>query len=137
MKIPQSIDAALYAPCGVNCLVCYRYCRHKKPCAGCLINGSDQPEYCRKCAIKACVQSKVLTYCHECPDYPCKRIKSLEKSYNTRYDVSLIENGRYVQQHGLGAFMAWQRACYTCPSCGGVISLHDGTCSDCQEKQRK
>lgn len=136
MKIPQIIDSALFAPCGMNCLVCYRHSRRKNPCAGCLISG-NQPEHCRKCVIKTCVQAKSLTYCYECRDSPCKRIKSLEKSYNTRYDVSLIENSRYVRQHGLEAFMAWQRTRYTCPSCGGIISLHDGACSDCQEKQHR
>ncbi len=36
MKMPnEAIDPAMFAPCGMNCLVCYRHCRPKKPCAGC------------------------------------------------------------------------------------------------------
>ena len=137
VKMPETIDSALFAPCGMNCLVCYRHCYHKKPCAGCLSGDGGKPEHCRKCAIKASAQEKSLTYYYQCPDYPCKRIKLLERSYNTRYHTSLIENSRYVQQHGLGSFMERQRVQYTCPSCGGVISLHGGECSDCQEKQHK
>ena len=33
MKMPERIDTELFAPCGMNCRVCYRHCFHKKPCA--------------------------------------------------------------------------------------------------------
>lgn len=37
MKMPtEKIDTVMFAPCGMNCLVCYKHCYHKKPCAGCL-----------------------------------------------------------------------------------------------------
>lgn len=36
MKMPDKIESAMFAPCGMNCLVCYKHCCHKKPCAGCL-----------------------------------------------------------------------------------------------------
>ena len=39
-----------------------------------------KPEHCRKCKIKDCIKGKGLSYCFECPDYPCKLIKNLEKS---------------------------------------------------------
>lgn len=36
MKMPtERIDTAMFAPCGMNCMVCYQHCNHKKPCAGC------------------------------------------------------------------------------------------------------
>ena len=69
----------------------------------------------------------------ECPDYPCKLIKNLEKSYNKRYLASLMENSEFVRQHGLARFMESQKEEYTCPKCGGVISLHDRECSECQK----
>lgn len=35
MKMPEeSIRPDMFAPCGMNCMVCYRHCYHKKPCAG-------------------------------------------------------------------------------------------------------
>lgn len=38
MKMPtEKIDTAMFAPCGMNCLVCYKHCYHKKPYAGCPI----------------------------------------------------------------------------------------------------
>ena len=31
MKMPKdNIDTVMFAPCGMNCLVCYKHCRHKK-----------------------------------------------------------------------------------------------------------
>lgn len=40
MKMPEKIESAMFAPCGMDCMVCYKHCYHKKPCAGCL--KSDQ-----------------------------------------------------------------------------------------------
>ena len=132
MKMPPMIDATFFAPCGMNCLVCYKHCYVKRPCAGCLPGAEGKPEHCRKCKIKDCVQEKGLTYCYECDTFPCKQIKNLEKSYNQRYGASLMENSLFVKAHGLAAFMEQQLKRYTCPSCGGVISLHDRECSECQ-----
>ena len=53
MKMPtEKMDTAMFAPCGMNCLVCYKHCYHKKPCAGCLNSDMGKPEHCRKCKIK-------------------------------------------------------------------------------------
>lgn len=134
MKMPESIETSMFAPCGINCMVCYRHCYHKKPCAGCLGSDTGKPEHCRKCKIKACVNEKSLTYCYECADFPCKQIRALEKSYTTRYKKSLVANSHSVKTIGLEAFMNQQREAYTCPHCGGIISMHDAECSDCQKK---
>ena len=135
MKMPdENIDKSMFAPCGMNCMVCYKHCYHKKPCAGCLNSDSGKPEHCRKCKIKKCIKEKELTCCFECSDYPCKLIKNIEKSYNQRYQTSLMENSAFVQEHGLEPFMEMQKEKYTCPKCGGIISIHDRECSECQEK---
>lgn len=66
MKMPtEKIDTAMFAPCGMNCLVCYKHCYHKKPCAGCLNSDIGKPEHCRKCKIKDCIKGKGLSYCFE------------------------------------------------------------------------
>ena len=53
---------------------------------------------------------------------------------NRRYQASLMENSRHVQDHGLESFMEEQKKRYTCKRCKGIISLHDRVCSECQEK---
>lgn len=132
MQMPEEkIDTSMFAPCGMNCMVCYKHCCHRRLCAGCLSSDTGKPEHCRKCKIKGCIMGKGISYCFECFEYPCKLINNLEKSYNKRYQASLIENSRFVQEHGLDYFMVQQKEKYTCPKCGGIISIHDRKCSEC------
>lgn len=132
MIMPKNgIETLMFAPCGMNCKVCYKHCAHKKPCRGCLNGNLGKPEHCRNCKIKDCIREKGLSYCYECNEIPCKRIKSLEKSYRTRYNASLIANSRFASEHGLEEFMRQQKEKYTCPQCGGIVSIHDFCCSEC------
>ena len=137
MKMPnENIDTDMFAPCGMNCKVCYQHCYHKKPCSGCLNSGKEKPGHCRKCKIRDCIGEKPLSYCFACSEYPCSLIKNLEKSYNKRYQASLMSNSRFVQAYGLERFMEQQKEKYTCRQCGGIISIHDRKCSECQEKMK-
>ena len=136
MRMPERIEPVMFAPCGMNCMVCYKHCYHKKPCEGCLMSDRGKPEHCRKCEIKNCVKMQEIDYCFECTEFPCKRIKRLEKSYNTRYHASLLENSKAVKTRGMSVFLKEQREKYTCPKCGGIISIHDVECSECQHKVR-
>lgn len=138
MKMPKTnIDPVYFAPCGMNCLVCYKHCYHKKPCDGCLKSDYGKPEHCRKCKIKDCVKTKNIMYCFECTEYPCIRVKNLEKSYNKRYQTSLMKNSELVKEKGLDEFMHLQKLKYTCKHCGGIISLHDRECGECQTKMEE
>lgn len=80
------------------------------------------------------IKTKKLNFCFECLEYPCKLIKNLEKSYNKRYQTSLMENSEYVKQNGLKEFMKFQKEKYTCIKCGGIIFIHDRECSECQKR---
>lgn len=134
MKMPERIEPVMFAPCGMNCLVCYKHCYHKKPCAGCLESDRGKPEHCRKCRIKECVTERQSAYCFACSEYPCKQIKKLEKSYNIRYHTSLMGNSQIVKEQGMDEFLAQQKEKYAYPECGGIISVHDAECSECQRK---
>ncbi|MBN2694670.1 DUF3795 domain-containing protein [bacterium] len=134
MKMPEEIDNLLFAPCGMNCMVCYVHLKDKKPCSGCRLNDDGKPEHCKKCKIKSCIQKKGLTYCYECSEFPCKQIKSLEKSYNKRYNLSLIDNSKMIQKEGMIVFKMYERKKWMCKICSGVISLHDAECSNCKRK---
>lgn len=133
MKMPAApLENSMFAPCGMNCVVCYKHCRHKKPCAGCRKSGEGKPGHCRKCGIKDCIQEKDAVFCYECAAYPCQKIKRLEKSCRTRYSASLMANSEFVKKNGLTAFMEQQKITFRCPECGGIISIHDWECSECQ-----
>lgn len=134
MKMPDEIDLSLIAVCGMNCTVCYKHLvikKYAKQCRGCKFDDETLPAHCRKCAIKDCANSRRLGYCFQCGDYPCKRIKNLDKSYQKRYQTSLAENGRMMKEDGMPAFLAREREKWSCPVCGGIISLHDRFCSEC------
>ncbi|WP_406241819.1 DUF3795 domain-containing protein [Tissierella carlieri] len=137
MEMPMKINTEMFAPCGMNCMVCYKHCYTKKtrqPCGGCMTESKGKPEHCRKCNIKNCVQLKGIAYCYECSDFPCKLIKNLEKSYNQRYDESLVKNSIIVKKHSISQLMELHSIKYCCSKCGGVISLHDKVCSECEER---
>ncbi|MDL2218016.1 DUF3795 domain-containing protein [Christensenellaceae bacterium OttesenSCG-928-M15] len=134
MKMPPVIEAVMLAPCGMNCTVCYKHVQIKKRgqhCQGCLLGDEGKPEHCRSCKIKTCAKEKGVEHCFSCADFPCKLIKSLEKSYTKRYGTSLIANSNSAKDMGVSAFLSMDRGKWLCSACGGVYSLHDGVCSEC------
>ena len=139
MKMPERPDPDLFAPCGVNCLVCYAHVRSKKPCPGCLCGDEGKTARCKRCAIKDCASSRGFVRCFECSGFPCASVKRLDKSYRLRYGTSLVENSRLAASIGLEAFMEFERGKWTCRRtsntggvcCGGAVTVHGGTCSEC------
>ena len=47
MKMPEAIGSQLFAPCGMNCMVCFTHCSTKKACGGCLGTDESKPGHCR------------------------------------------------------------------------------------------
>lgn len=133
MKMPNEIPDYLFAPCGMNCLVCYVHLKDKKPCGGCYGDNKHKPERCVNCKIKTCANEKGFKYCFECSDFPCKAIKNMEKSYKKRYGVSLIENSILVKDSGVSSFQKVEQNNWKCHACSGIISLHDNACSICKQ----
>jgi hypothetical protein len=83
----------LTAPCGLDCFNCPSYESNiteagkkylsellkipieETPCKGC----RDEAGNCKfasgnHCSTWDCVQEKGVTYCHECADFPCKKL---------------------------------------------------------------
>jgi hypothetical protein len=134
MLMPAEIPDYLFAPCGMNCMVCYVHLKDKKPCNGCLGDDSQKPDRCKSCKIKNCAKENGITYCFDCTDFPCLKIKNLEKSFIKRYNTSLIENSKKVQASGVTAFQITEHKKWKCSLCSGVISIHDKICSNCQKQ---
>jgi hypothetical protein len=131
MKVPDRIPARYLAPCGIDCAACYARLREKRPCEGCLGPESSLPEDCRSCEIKACARRKGFLRCFDCDAFPCARIVRIDKRYRRVYGVDLIGNGAKAKAIGLPAFMAAEARRWRCPACGGIVSQHRGTCSEC------
>jgi hypothetical protein len=78
-----------------------------------------------------------IQYCYLCPEFPCRRLKNLDKSYRTRYHMSMIENLTLIKEQGIEKFLDKESAKWQCPECGGVISCHNGFCFSCEVKELK
>lgn len=130
MKAPEQIDAGMLAPCGLNCMLCYRHLG-KNPCPGCRVHPKDPGAYQNKCLMRACTAERGFTTCADCVERPCKRVKSFQKRYMDGYGVNLSAIAKAVQQSGVEAYLRADLAAHTCPDCGHLINLHYGVCSGC------
>jgi hypothetical protein len=123
----------MVAPCGMNCGSCIGYMRAKDPCPGCRIDSDPKPSYCKSCIIINCdlLRETVSGFCHECPKYPCARLKSLDKRYRLRYHTSFFENLAVIRENGMDHFLAFETGRRTCPQCGATLSVHRPFCLKC------
>jgi hypothetical protein len=91
--------ADLVAPCGMNCGTCSSYLAGIRDVKKL---GVRMP-YCRGCRprSKSCTFLKkicrllnegTVTFCYECPEFPCERLVALDKRYRERYHMSMLEN---------------------------------------------
>ncbi len=128
--------AVLVAPCGINCARCAFYLAyaHRRRgltrCAGCRPRGKACAHLKGQCAL---LHEGKVTYCYECPGFPCPRLEHLDKRYRARYQTSPIANLREIQARGMAAFLAWEETQRRCPRCGGLLCMHNGKCYQCEE----
>jgi hypothetical protein len=139
---------SLIAPCGMNCGICRAYLKEKNKfriglkrvlvgCPGCRGTNTGKPVYCVGCKIKNCriFQKNGAKYCFECGDFPCRRVKHLDKRYRTKYYMSMIDNLNFIRDYGVRKFVKNEVARWTCSKCSGTICVHDGFCIVCGEKK--
>ncbi|UNC92094.1 DUF3795 domain-containing protein [Candidatus Contubernalis alkaliaceticus] len=128
----------LIAPCGMNCSLCisYQFMKNdlnkqgfrKKYCPGCIPRGENCTHMGDRCELLG--KGKVRL-CYECKAFPCKRLKSLDKRYRTKYHMSMIENLKFIKENGLEGFLKKEEEKWQCPECGTVICCHNGLCLNC------
>lgn len=108
----------LIAPCGMNCNVCERYLRDKNRCPGC-------PDRELNCGVRDCkhVKKDNLKFCYQCNEFPCDRIKRMDKRYRTKYGMSMIENLEFIKEKGLKRFVANETKRWVSPE--GTFCVHN------------
>ncbi len=97
--------------CGLDCALCPRYYTSgSSRCPGCF--GADFASKHPSCSIiNCCFKDKGLEVCGMCGDYPCSRFdrETIEKdSFITHRRI--LDNQGYIKKHGLGKFLARQKA---------------------------
>jgi hypothetical protein len=125
------------APCGLICDLCSGFQRERNKCDGCNGKG-NKPTYCSKCSIKLCPErSKDTELCYKCENYPCKKLKNLEKRYKIKYGESLFCNFEMIKEIGIRAFIKQQNDEWKCPTCGKILCVHKVKCNYCGSQNRK
>jgi hypothetical protein len=130
----------LIAPCGMNCGICIAFLRERNPCPGCRMIDTKTAKTRLHCIVRDCNILKDNNWMHcsdRCNEYPCKRLKSLDKRYRTKYHMSMLENLAMIKNQGMNAFLAGQERKWTCPTCGSTICCHNGLCYNCQYDEVK
>ena len=131
----KGFSTELIAPCGMNCRICIGYFgytmsgqKRKMQCIGCNPSGKScahLKKYCGK------LKKKEIEYCYECLDFPCEQLRKLDMKYRIRFDMSTVANLEYIRDKGMKKFLQEQEERYKCPSCQGVICVHNGKCYSC------
>ena len=138
------MEEILIAPCGMNCAVCSGYLAGKHElkkqgvimpaCAGCRPRG-------KLCAFlkKRCPRllEGAVTYCYECPEFPCRHLEHIDRRYRANYRMSLIGNLETIRERGMTVLLAEAEEQWRCPRCGGVICCHNGICFACGLEELK
>ena len=117
----------LVAPCGMNCALCQAYQGKGLACHG--YGHGGERKACQNCSIQKCENKKA--FCFGCTQYPCKRLKALDKRYRTKYHMSRLENLALIQTNGLDEFVRQQNERYRCSNCGKLRTVHQDSCLYC------
>lgn len=128
------MKAKLIAPCGMNCNICMAYLRDKNHCNGCREIHKNKTKTRYHCIIRDCktIKKNNWKFCSDkCEQFPCQRMKSLDKRYRTKYEMSMLENLEYIKKKGIRKFVRKEENRWCCPECGGVINVHRKICSTC------
>jgi len=128
----------------MNCALCSAYLTLKHDlkakglrmiqCTGC------RPRN-KKCAFlkKQCpkLSRAEINFCYECKSFPCKRLRTIDERYRSRYRMSMVDNLKFIKERGIENFLKGQEKSWKCKSCGEMICCHNGLCFNCDlEKLR-
>jgi hypothetical protein len=109
----------------------------KKTCCGCRSDWVKISRNNKTCSIRFCelLEKTNSKFCYECPGFPCKYIKHIDKHYRTKYNVSFIENLNQIKDKGLAEFVVTESKKWLCNSCGGTVCVHRQYCLSCKKEE--
>ena len=135
----MKIIKELIAPCGMNCALCLAYQRDKNRCLGCNSNSNAKrsiTNHLKTCIIRNCPKL-TNSFCYDCQDFPCQRLKNLDKRYKTKYGMSMLDNLNYIKEKGLEDFIKNEQTKWACQSCDSLVCVHRSICLNCQTKYKE
>ena len=134
----------LIAPCGMNCNVCSNYLALENDtkakgvklpyCIGCRLRDKKCSFVKKKC--EKLLHNKI-DFCYECSEFPCDLIIKLGKRYEERYHMNMVDNLKYIKEHGMEKFLEVEKKKWECSKCGKTICCHNGVCYSCDLEKMK
>jgi hypothetical protein len=97
-----------------------------EPCAGCKRGGGCD------CGIKPCAQSRKLSHCGLCADFPCARITAFNND-GIPHHGAVLENLTALKEMGEENWLAAQEKRWHC-ACGARLSWYTAECPKCGTK---
>lgn len=138
MDTKSTITPELIATCGMNCAICIGHMRDKNKCLGCRGVDENKPKGCRTCIINSCqtLKKNKMLYCSDkCEEFPCTKLKNLDKRYRVKYGMSMIENLENINKFGINKFVKSEQKRWKCKKCGELLCVHRDSCLKCDEKR--
>jgi hypothetical protein len=152
----------LIGRCGLYCGICEIYRAYKDSrdlqkalakkhgclpqevrCEGCqaldACAWSHEGEWGRNCKIVKCLNTKGLTFCYECGEYPlCPKHAEFAKVC-APLGIDLVENLRAIQEGHAEEWLSEQETRWRCPACGNprIASYDFDACHWCGAKLRE
>lgn len=108
-------------------------------CDGCL---SDRVfESCVQCpyGFRDCAREHGVTWCFECPDFPCQRLHDFRHVHVENgivHHKHVIENLEYMRDHGIEPWVKSKETEARCPSCGRTLYWFVHACPICGTRVR-
>ncbi len=99
-------------------------------CSGC--RSASVYAGCRACPLRDCASAKGVSRCADCAEYPCQPYVMWQRAGTLLPHVrEARESLATIRQDGLDAWLAAQRARWSCPSCGSILSWYARECGAC------
>jgi len=108
-------------------------------CDGCLSdNVMPQCVDCRR-GFRRCAKDKEVTWCFQCPDFPCKRLRDFTDVHvinGISHHAHVIEDLQYMKEHGIEDWVEKKEKEGRCPHCGKRLYWFTLECPKCHTKIR-
>lgn len=96
-------------------------------CRGCM--SEDRFMFCRDCGIRDCTSARGYTGCHQCNDFPCRRVQDFPMTVGKKVILRAVP---YWREVGTEKWVRDEEARYVCPNCGNELFRGAARCNRCK-----
>jgi hypothetical protein len=82
------------------------------------------------------LRNKEVTYCNECPDYPCIPLKKINASYLSKFSFehNFMQTLEKLQREPASKVIAAINEAHHCEKCGDTLCIHNELCYNCDKE---